>query len=251
MPAPFSRNTKVDLRIFLQLFNYYFSKDKTFTRKLTRMLGFVPCNLYNYVAAFRHRSVFPDVTQNNERLELLGDSVFDLIIAEYLFERYPAKDEGFITKMRSKVVNRKFLNKIGRGLGIEELIEYNKMSINIKDEYHSLSGNTLEALIAAVYLDIGYSKTRKFIQRRIILPFIDLEHLESVDNDFKSKLIEWSQKNNQKVEFRLLEEKSERNRTKFSVGVFVNESLTGQSEGFSKKRAEQQAAQKAVLKLNI
>jgi len=240
------------LRIVNKFYNWFLSPDRHLTHALRKMLGIVPHNLHNFKLAFQHRSLFPDLAENNERLEFLGDAVLDLIVTEYLFQRYPLKDEGFITRMRSKIVNRKYLNRLGHLLGIEELMIYNKSSINIKSGYHSLPGNTLEALIGAVYLDIGYEKTRNIVFHRMLKPHTNLNELESTIFDYKSRVIEWSQKNGKSIEFRMLGETTTAdNRSKFMMGIYVNDELLAQADGFSKKQAEQRASKIVVGEMEL
>jgi len=146
-----------------------------------------------YYTALSHRSVKENADENNERLEYLGDAVLSTVIADYLFKRYPYKGEGFLTEMRSKMVNRQQLNEIALKMGVKKLALYNKFDNFLKGS--QIFGNTLEALVGAVYLDKGYSKTQKWIVKRIIIPYLFVEDLEQIDINLKNRLIGWASKN--------------------------------------------------------
>ncbi|NJK87062.1 MAG: hypothetical protein HC906_14895 [Bacteroidales bacterium] len=146
--------------------------------------------------------IFKDVSKNNERLEYLGDAILDSIVAEYLFNKYPDKDEGFLTQMRSKIVNRENLNHIAIKLGIPNII---KSKINCEN-HKSIYGDALEALIGALYLDKGFKKTRKIVLERIIRNHINMAKLQETEHDFKSRIIEWGQKNKKDISFANYEE---------------------------------------------
>ena len=137
------------------------SKKKEFRNQLTNVLGFSPGELDLYITALSHRSVREGADENNERLEFLGDAVLSSIVAHCLFKKYPYKGEGFLTEMRSKMVNRQQLNDIGIKMGLKKITIYNKHDNSLK--ISQIFGNTLEALIGAVYLDKGYKKTQKWV----------------------------------------------------------------------------------------
>ena len=155
------------MRFLLQLYNYYLSKDKLFARRLRGILGFTPANMSIFKLAFSHKSSNSDKAvgiQNNERLEYLGDAVLGTIVAEYLFKKYPNSDEGFLTKMRSKIVKRKSLNKIGDKMGLDVMLsEYNTTRLS-----RSMLGNAVEALVGAIYLECGYQRTLNFVVRKML-----------------------------------------------------------------------------------
>lgn len=212
------------------------------------MLGFVPINLSVFKLAFKHTSRSPESYTSNERLEYLGDSVLGAIVAEYLFKKYPFKGEGFLTEMRSKMVNRKQLGELGDKLGLKDFLDYDKSYVNVNN---TLLGNALEALVGAVYLDAGYETTKVFVYQKIIYPYIDVDDLESNDINFKSRLFEWAQRYEKELEFRVMEEKlSEKSRT-FTVGAYIDNKLQGKGEGRSKKDAQKNAAKEAFEKLNV
>jgi ribonuclease-3 len=196
-----------------------------------------------YELAFIHKSasvVLPDgSTVNNERLEYLGDAILDAIIADFLFQQYPDKDEGFLTKMRSKMVKRKHLNLLALRLGIDKLMVAQTNPANYSKH---LYGNAFEALVGAIYIDKGFVKTSQFITD-IIKRYVNLERLLRTDFDFKSQLIEWTQKNKQEIVFESREEiKSPNNLPFFISHVKIAGETVGRGVGNSKKDSEQKAA---------
>ncbi len=178
---------------------------------------------------------------SNERLEFLGDALLNTIVAEHLFRRFPYKDEGFLTKMRSKVVSRNHLNSIAVKMGLQGML--NKDSGGYSGS--SIYGNALEALIGAVYLDTSYLKTKNFILNRIFVLYVDLDELENTETDFKSKLIEWAQKEKRSVECRVMEEARYAEDKTYLIGLFIDQVIKAEASHYSKKRAEQMAAEKA------
>lgn len=213
------------------------------------MLGITPGNYSLYYTALSHRSIKENADENNERLEYLGDAVLSTIIADYLFKRYPYKGEGFLTEMRSKMVNRQQLNDIALKMGIKKLTLYNKFDSFLKGS--QIFGNTLEALVGAVYLDKGYKKTQRWIVKQIILPYVFVDDLEQIDINLKNKLIGWASKNNKKLEFETIEEKLEGNRRIFTIAVVLEGDKLSLGKGFNKKDASQIAAQAAIEKLGL
>lgn len=214
-------------------------------RSIKNIFGFQAGNLHLYRLAFRHKSANVDINGikiNNERLEYLGDAILGSVIAEYLFKKFPYKEEGFLTEMRSKIVCRSNLEKLSMKLGIDRLIE---SSTDTKSSAKSIRGDAFEAFIAAMFLDKGYTFTRKVIINRIINIHIDIDVLEHLDTNFKSKLIEWSQKEKREVEFRVISEKGEKNKHQYEVGVYVDDEAISTGIDFSIKGAEKIAAEKA------
>lgn len=179
---------------------------------------------------------------NNERLEYLGDAVLGSVIADYLFKKFPYKGEGFLTEMRSKIVCRSNLDKLGRKLGIDRLIE---SSSDTKSSAKSMRGDAFEAFIGALYLDKGYNYTYKIIIKRIVNIHIDIDTLEHLDTNFKSKLIEWSQKEKKEVDFRVISEKDDNNNHQYEVEIYVDDEAISRGIDFSIKGAEKIAAEKA------
>jgi len=222
-----------------------FSSSRDLSRSLKNIFGFQPGNLHLYRLAFRHKSANKDVNGikiNNERLEYLGDAIIGSVIAEYLFKKFPYKGEGFLTEMRSKIVCRSNLDKLSRKLGIDKLIE---SSADTKYAAKSMRGDAFEAFIGALYLDKGYKFTYRVIIKRIVNIHIDIDALEHLDINYKSKLIEWSQKEKQEVEFRVISEKGEKNKHQYEVEVYVNDAPISRGIDYSIKGAEKIAAEKA------
>lgn len=230
-----------------------FSKNRNFYFSLFRILGFLPGNKRLYEIAFIHRSASTTCKKghlvNNERLEYLGDAILDAIIADYLYARYPHKDEGFLTQVRSKIVKRKQLNKVAYKLGISPFLV---SRTNTHQNQVNLLGNAFEAMIGAIYLDKGYGKAKRFVNRKIIRKYLNIEKLAGKESDFKSRLIEWAQKNKEEISFMSREETPEdSHETYFSSQVLMQDKELGKGTGHSKKDAEQKAAEKALLNIKI
>jgi ribonuclease-3 len=213
------------------------------------MLGFMPGRISLYISAFSHRSVKEKTTDNNERLEYLGDAILGGIIADYLFRKYPYKGEGFLTEMRSKMVNRQTLNEIAIKMGLKKITSYNKSDNSLKSS--QIFGNALEALVGAVYIDKGYPKTKDWVLKKMIVPHLFAEDLEQLDINQKNKLYSWANKSGKNLEFETIDEKMENGRRLFTVGAVVDGQVIAQGKAFNKKDASQIAAQTAVEKLNI
>jgi ribonuclease-3 len=223
--------------------------DKEFKKQLRNVLGFTPENLTLYKTALSHRSIREGADENNERLEFLGDAVLSSLVGHYLFMRYPYKDEGFLTEMRSKMVNRNQLNDIALKMGLKKITFYNKFDSSLK--ISQIFGNTLEAVVGAVYLDKGYKKTQKWVTKHIINPHMFMDDLEILDINQKNKLYGWANKNGKVLEFETIEEKIENGRRLFTIGAMVDGELIAQAKAYNKKDASQIAAQIAVEKLGI
>lgn len=242
-----------------QLYNLQVSKDKKFVHDIKDISGFVPKEVFLYRLALTHSSSIKKSRKSrnahmsvakgcNERLEFLGDSILDSVIAEYLFKIYPTKDEGFLTEMRSKIVNRKSLNEICRKLRIDSLIQHNQSgTVN-----ESMFGDALEAFIGAVYLDLGYRNTKRFIHQRIIEPHIHLHSVEHQIISYKNKLIEYVQKTKMgMLMFDVIAEKGDGRNKTFRIQARVGQKVMGVGEGKNKKTAEQRASEDALHKLNM
>ena len=228
----------------------YLSPEKGFARRLNSLLGFVPSNMAIFRLAFHHKSTANDKhvsSQSNERLEYLGDAVLGTIVAEYLFKKYPNSDEGFLTKMRSKIVKRKSLNKIADKMGLDVFLnEYNNTRLS-----KSMLGNALEALVGAVYLEKGYYGTKKYVVHKILRGYLDIHELESFDDNYKSQLLEWCQKNGQTIAYQMLAKYKMDKRDRFKVAVLINGKRVATADDFNKKSAEQTASEKAMKSLGI
>jgi len=227
------------------------SSDKKLVNTIKNIFGFYPKNIALYKLALMHRSVsqsFADGKKiNNERLEFLGDAVLSSIVAEYLFKKFPVKEEGFLTEIRSRIVSRSNLNNLSYKLGLNHLI---KTHFNTNKTATSISGDAFEAFVGAIYLDKGYEFTRKIIVNKIITLHIDIEELISTELNFKSKLIEWGQKNKKEINFKLIEEKEANNKLKiYIVEAEIDKKVFGTGKDYSIKKAEQIAAKIAWDKL--
>jgi ribonuclease-3 len=225
------------------------SASSDFKKELRNILGYRPHSIFLYQTALTHRSIKEGTDQNNERLEYLGDAILSALVADYLFKRYPYRGEGYLTEMRSKMVNRQQLNDIALRMGLKKLTIYNKTDGSLKISH--IFGNTLEALIGAVYLDIGYNKTEKWVMKKIILPHMFVDELENREINQKNKLYGWASKNGRVLEFETIDEKLENGRRLFTVAATVNGEVIAEGKAFNKKDASQIAAQTAVEKLGL
>ncbi|MFM1835620.1 MAG: Ribonuclease [Bacteroidota bacterium] len=229
-------------------------REKHLYESVKHLIGANPSNLELYRLAFLHasasrESVSKTYKESNERLEFLGDSVLGMITASYLFKKFPFKDEGFLTEIRSRMVSRESLNVLGRKLGLEEVIEYeNQRKTSLSRS--SMYGDALEAFIGAVYLDKGFSFTQKFVTQKILAQYFDLDTVVQNNPNFKSLLIEWAQKEGKKVQFTLDEEGAHHNK-EFTAFVLLENEKIAEGKGYSKKKAEQNAAMKACDALEI
>lgn len=214
------------------------------------MLGFTPAYLNLFKLAFYHKSTFSAgdyAISNNERLEFLGDAVLSTIVAEYLFTKYPNSDEGFLTKMRSKIVKRQSLDEIADRMGLDLfLTNYNQTRLS-----KSMLGNALEALVGAIYIEVGYERTKHYVIRRILRRYLNIHELESFDDNYKSQLLEWCQKNGRQIDYKVLAKYKSDKRDKFKVAVYVDGKKVGTADDFNKKSAEQLASERAMVSLHI
>ncbi len=237
-----------------RFYKLYLSPNRKYVKSLKNLLGFVPGNLSLYRLAFRHKSVAQNVKKgvknSNERLEFLGDAVLGSVVAEVLFKLYPYEDEGFLTELRSKIVNRVNLNQLARKLGFEQLIQYDSRMVN-STRQSSLLGDAFEALVGAIYLDKGYDFTRNFLINHIIKSHIDIHKLEQTETNFKSKLIEWCQRHGKDITFELIENQEGESNKLFTVQVMIDGDIMGSGKEFNKKNAEKLAAERACEALSI
>ncbi len=235
----------------MDFFKQLFGKHSgiSFKKQLKNILGFLPGNITLYKTALTHRSIREGAAENNERLEYLGDAILSALIADYLFKRYPYKEEGFLTEMRSKMVNRQQLNEIAIRMGLKKITLFNKMDGSLK--VSQIFGNTLEALVGAIYLDKGYKKTNKWVMDFIILPHMFIDELELLEINHKNKLYGWANKNGKTLEFETIDERMENGRRLFTVAAVVNGENMAEGKAFNKKDASQIAAQVAVGKLGL
>ncbi|MBC7450333.1 MAG: ribonuclease III [Cytophagales bacterium] len=234
--------------------NFLRSKDDRFlANKIRFITGRGPGNLHLYKMAIVHSSAADEnesgVKESYERLEYLGDSILGAVVAEYLFKRFPFKDEGFLTDIRSRIVNREVLNQVGKDLGLSEIVIFNGRKG--KQGHKSLYGDVLEAIVGAVYLDKGFEGAKQFILKRIVTTQIDVDAIIQNNKNFKSILLEWCQKENKKLEFVIIEESGHRHQKVFTAEVRIADESKGQGIGFSKKKAEQGAAEKVCIELGL
>lgn len=223
---------------------HYFCKKRSFEKKLYTVLGYYPKNLELYKQALTHKSYKKRGGLHNERLEFLGDAVLGSVVGEILYQNFPKGNEGFLTQMRSKIVNRKTLNKLALEIKLNKLVRYHKSAV-----HQSLYGNALEALIGAVYLDQGHYKAAKFIQETLLSPHLNLNNLTKEVVSYKSKILEWGQQNKKEVSFKVLESTGKDHKKSYKVALLLEGEKLEDGTGSSIKRAEEQAAQKAQSQL--
>lgn len=239
---------------FTKSIRVYFSPDKKLHESLNNILGFYPTNISLYKLAFRHSSaaqlIKKGVKDSNERLEFLGDSVIGTVVADYLFKKFPFKDEGFLTKMRSKMVSRQQHNQLAMKLGLNNFIEVNN-DRHGNNKSSSINGDAYEALIGAIYLDKGYKFAQQFILTRIVNVHIDMDEVETKEVDFKSKLIEWAQKEKKEFRFETVIDGAVSDDKLYSIQIVVDNEAIGKAQHFSKKRAEQLVSELACGVLGI
>ena len=209
-------------------------------------MGFNPKNIHIYKTAFTHRSMNIRDDEGNainyERLEFLGDAMLGAVIASHLYLEVPGGDEGYLTKMRSKVVSREHLNELGRDLNLIELIESKIATSQFGDNIH---GNLFEALIGAIFLDKGFKYCEKFIYKRVIIPYVDIAQLEGRVISYKSLLIEWCQKEKKTFNYHVYEDSGNDEIRHFSVKLSVDNKVIAKARATSKKKAEEKASKRA------
>lgn len=239
-----------------KIFNLTLSTDKAFVKELRKILGFTPKRVHFYKRAFTHKSLTTSKEENtktryptnNERLEFLGDAILDSVTAEYLFRKYPTQDEGFLTQMRSKMVNRKALNKIAEHMELDIFLR----QLGATRISQTMMGNTFEAFVGAVYLDVGYRQTKSFIINKMLRQYIDVHELESVNTNYKSQLLEYSQKNQKTISYDVLDHyRTKNNRERFKIAVLLDGKALATAEDYSKKSAEQKASEKALIQMGV
>lgn len=219
-----------------------------FYNQLVSILGFNPKNSDHYAKAFTHRSMGKTDIEGNpinyERLEFLGDAMLGSVIASYLFNQVPNGDEGYLTKMRSKIVSREHLNELGKDF---KLIDFLESKVNPQHFGENIHGNLFEAFIGAIYLDLGYSYCELFIQNKIIKPYVDINKLEGKVISYKSLIIEWCQKEKKIFNFESFDDEDASNQKYFGAKLFINNQLVAKSRATSKKKAEEIAAKRAFF----
>jgi len=229
----------------------FLRKDK-FSKNIKNIVGFYPSDVFLFKTSLVHKSAVYDSStkfkESNERLEFLGDAILGAIVAKYLYEKFPRKDEGFLTKMRSKIVSRQSLNTLAVKIGLDKLI-IARLDKNSKTE--SIYGNAFEALIGAVYLDKGLEVCENFLLKKVIEPNISLVKLEKEETNFKSRIIEWAQKEKQDLVFEIIHEYGEGRDKEFEAIIILDGKRTTTGRDKSKKGAEQKAAEKLCNQLGV
>ncbi|MBD3724310.1 MAG: ribonuclease III [Flavobacteriaceae bacterium] len=225
-------------------------EDGIFFEKVYKILGFKPSDLKFYKNAFTHRSTNKTDEKGNpfnyERLEFLGDSMLGSVIAAHLYNEVPTGDEGYLTKMRSKIVSRDHLNELGRDLRLIDLVE---SKVNPQHFGENIHGNIFEALIGAIYLDKGFLFCEKFIQNRVIKPYVDIPKLEGKVISYKSLIIEWCQKEKKTFQFESFEDNGTEEQKYFGVKLHIDQKIIARARATSKKKAEEKASQRAYFAL--
>ncbi|MCM4154917.1 ribonuclease III [Gramella sp. AN32] len=238
------------MSVIRNILNSRSNQDGNFFNVLSPILGFKPKNIQHYKKAFTHRSLNKKDKEghaiNFERLEFLGDAMLSAVVAAHLFKAVPGGNEGYLTKMRSKVVSRKHLNELGKDLNLIDHIETN---ISKEQFGVNIHGNLFEALIGAIYLDKGYKYCRKFIYERVIDPYVDIEQLEGKVISYKSLLIEWCQKEKKEFDYEIYEDTGNDELKHFAVKLRINNRVVAKARATSKKKAEEKASKRAYYVL--
>jgi len=237
------------MRIIKKIFSKSRSlEDGIFFGAIEKILGFAPKNIDFYKKAFTHRSsnILDEVGNplNYERLEFLGDAMLSAVIAGHLFNEAPTGDEGYLTKMRSKIVSREHLNELGKDLNLVQFVESKVPVQHFGDNIH---GNIFESLVGAIYLDRGYEYCEKFIQKRVIIPYVDITRLEGKVISYKSLVIEWCQKEKKQFHFDIFEDNGIDGERLFGVKLSIDEKVVAKARATSKKKAEEKASQRAYF----
>ncbi len=233
--------------------NRLFIQDKDFYNLIFTTIHIRPNKISLYKLALRHKSAASEIKQgvknSNERLEFLGDAVLGMIIGKMLFKKFPYKDEGFLTEVRSKLVNRAHLGELAKRMGISALIEHDSRSINMREKNgSSMHGDAFEALVGAIYLDKGYKFTSKYILEHVLKEYVDIEMLIATESNYKSRLLEYCQKFDKKLEFETEINETKRGK-RFTTWVIIDETAYDKADDFSKKISEKMAAEIAFKKV--
>lgn len=236
------------------LFKKLSPREKQIFTSIKNITGKKPGNIDLYVLALRHSSIAPinnhGIKESNERLEYLGDAILGAVVADYLFKKYPYKEEGFLTEIRARIVNREMLKKVAFQFGLHNLIEVdNRLSRTRSTK--ALMGDAMEAIIGAFYLDKGYKQCSKFIVSKILNNYLDVESIVKEGKNYKSTLIEWSQKENIDLSFEIINEKGSSHKKEFTAAIFIEGNKKAEGIGNTKKKAEQAAALEVCKKENL
>lgn len=239
------------IRDLLDYIKLPFRKDKELYFSIQRIVGFYPHHIDYFKQALMHKSIGKRNAKgrpvNNERLEFLGDAILDAVVGDIVYRHFEGKREGFLTNTRSKIVQRETLNRLAREMGVNELI----VSSGHSSSHNSyVGGNAFEALIGAIYLDRGYDACMHFMEKRVLNELINIDKVAYKEVNFKSKLLEWSQKNRVKIDYKLVEQKSDEKGSPVFIYQVVIEGVEGESgTGYSKKESQQQASKLTLQRL--
>lgn len=236
------------MKYIRNIFNSRSKRNGSFFMEINKILGFKPKKIKFYKKAFTHRSMNIKDSDGNainyERLEFLGDAMLSSVIASHLYLEVPSGDEGYLTKMRSKIVSREHLNELGKELNLISLVESKIPPGQFGDNIH---GNLFEALVGAIFLDGGYKQCEKFIYKRIIIPYVNIEKLEGKIISYKSLLIEWCQKEKKTFGYNVYEDTGNDNVRHFSVKLSIDKKIVAKARATSKKKAEEKASKRAFF----
>ena len=237
------------MRIIRKIFSKSRSlEDGIFFDSIEKILGFTPNTIDHYKKAFTHRSsnrLDPKGNPiNYERLEFLGDAMLSAVIAAHLFNEVPTGDEGYLTKMRSKIVSREHLNELGKDLNLTKYVD---SKVPLQHFGENIHGNLFESLIGAIYLDKGYLYCEKFIQKRVVIPYVDIARLEGKVISYKSLIIEWCQKEKKIFHYDIFEDNALDGQRLFGVKLSIDDKVIAKAKATSKKKAEEKASQRAYF----
>lgn len=232
----------------------FFTREKDLYKTFKIITGRRPNHISLYQQAMRHVSA-AEVNERGrkesyERLEYLGDAILGMVVAEMLYKRFPYKEEGFLTELRSRIVNRESLNNLSKKIGLKGLVQYHRHK-GTGISHKSVYGDSLEALIGAIYLDQGFRFSKRFINNKLLSPHFDFDELAKTTTNYKSKIIEWAQKENKELRFEIIQSNEDSRDKQFVAQIFIDDEPIGKGFGFSKKKAEQDAAQKSLDQLKI
>ena len=239
------------IRDIIERLRLTFRDDKELRRQLRQVIGFYPNDISHYKLALTHKSSGQRNDKgrplHNERLEFLGDAMLDATVGHIVFEHFDRKPEGFLTNTRSKLVSRESLGKLAKEMGLTELIQSNGQQ---RSHNSYMAGNAFEALVGAIYLDQGYDAVMRFMKKRILAQMVNIDKVAYKEVNFKSKLLEWTQKNRVKMEFQMLKQTTdEKGSPVFGFVVMIEGVEGGKGQGFSKKEAQQVASKETLLRL--
>lgn len=238
------------MNVFRNILSSRSSKGGNFFIAMTKIIGFKPQNINYYKKAFTHRSLNKKDEEGNainfERMEFLGDAMLSAVVASHLYKEVPTGNEGYLTKMRSKIVSRKHLNELGKDLG---LVTYIHTTIPTSQFGVNIHGNLFEALVGAIYLDKGYKYCKKFIYERVIVPYVDIEQMEGTVISYKGLIIEWCQKEKKEFSFDIYEDTGKDEMKHFAVKLRIDGAVLAKARATSKKKAEEKASKRAFYAL--